>query len=102
MLLPVVATVLIGVVIGFLDLLLFWYFLTGLLDGRFRQVTFTSFLSLLVGTTVASAPIGAAIIGVQLWPWYVVGEALPLIPGSGFGAIWFIIVLMRRQSGWRR
>jgi hypothetical protein len=72
MVLAAVAAVLIGLIVGFLDLLLFWYFLTGLLDGRFRQITFTSFLGLMLGSTIASAPIGHLVLSSQLWTWYVV------------------------------
>jgi hypothetical protein len=100
-LLTALAAILVGAVVGFLALLLFWYFLIGLLQGRFRQVTFTSFLGLVLGSTIASAPIGHAALSGQLWAWYVVGEAIPLLVGSGIGAAWFILTLMRREGGRR-
>lgn len=102
MVLAAVAAVLVGLIVGFLALLLFWYFLTGLLDGRFRQVTFGAYLALLLGSTTASAPIGHAVLSGQLWAWYVVGEAIPLVFGTGFGAVWFILVLVRREAQRRR
>src|SRR5438105_12836656 len=102
MVLAAIATVLIGLIIGFLALLLFWYFLIGLLNGRFRQITFGAYLGLLLGSTIASAPIGRAVLSGQLWTWYVVGEAIPLVFGTGFGAVWFIQVLVHREIQRRR
>lgn len=95
MVLAGIAATLAGIIVGILALIIYWYFLGELTQGRFRQVQLGYIIALLFGSSIASAPIGKFIIGTPLWGWYVVGEALIFGPGSIFGAVWHIARIYR-------
>jgi len=79
-----VGSLIVGVMLGTIALAYFAYFVRELHRGHVVKAAPTMAISVLVGTTIASAPIGHYVLNQTLWPWYCIGEGVPFIPAAFF------------------
>jgi len=76
MILAAVGAALAGAIIGVLALPWSAYFIKELTLGRVRTFAATAASTLLVGSAIASSPVGSWVFKETLVPWFIIGEAV--------------------------
>ena len=83
-----------GLLAGTVALASFAYFVRELKDRKFPKAAPAFIVGLLFGSTIASAPIGKLVVGeADVWPYYMIGEALVFLPGAIFVVYRYLAVI---------